>query len=155
MSETIFKAGYAEKNVTPPLGVKIPGQQKVRIAEGIITPLMIRAVAFDDGIKRGIIFMCDAVGISNKAYEDDKVLAFYDLEPQAPVHILIIPKEHIVSAMDITSENSAVIAHIFEVAAIIAKELKLENGSESLITAEKTADRLLNIFISTCLQEEA
>ena len=65
---------------------------------------------------------------SNKAYEDDKVLAFYDLEPQAPVHILIIPKEHIVSAMDITSENSAVIAHIFEVAAIIAKELKLENG---------------------------
>ena len=65
---------------------------------------------------------------SNKAYEDDKVLAFYDLEPQAPVHILIIPKEHIVNAMDITSENSAVIAHIFEVAAIIAKELKLENG---------------------------
>lgn len=65
---------------------------------------------------------------SNKAYEDDKVLAFYDLEPQAPVHILIIPKEHITSAMDITPENSAVLAHIFEVAAVIARELKLENG---------------------------
>ena len=65
---------------------------------------------------------------SNKAYEDDKVLAFYDLEPQAPVHILIVPKEHIVCAADITPENSAVIAHIFEVAAIIAKEKGLDDG---------------------------
>lgn len=65
---------------------------------------------------------------SNKAYEDDKVLAFYDLEPQAPVHILIVPKEHIACAADITPENSAVIAHIFEVAAIIAKEKVLDDG---------------------------
>ena len=65
---------------------------------------------------------------SNKVYEDDKVLAFYDLEPQAPVHVLIIPKEHIASAADITPENSAVVAHIFEVAAIIAKEKGLDNG---------------------------
>ncbi len=65
---------------------------------------------------------------SNKAYEDDKVLAFYDLEPQAPVHILIIPKEHITSAADITTENSAVVAHIFEVAAKLAKEKGLDNG---------------------------
>ena len=65
---------------------------------------------------------------SNKAYEDDKVLAFYDLEPQAPVHILIVPKEHIACAADITPENSAVIAHVFEVAAIIAKEKGLDNG---------------------------
>ena len=65
---------------------------------------------------------------SNKAYEDDKVLAFYDLEPQAPIHILIVPKEHIACAADITPENSAVIAHIFEVAAIIAKEKGLDDG---------------------------
>ena len=65
---------------------------------------------------------------SNKAYEDDKVLAFYDLEPQAPVHILIVPKEHIACAADVTPENSAVIAHIFEVAAIIAKEKGLDDG---------------------------
>lgn len=65
---------------------------------------------------------------SNKAYEDDKVLAFYDLEPQAPVHILIVPKEHIACAADISPENSAVIAHIFEVAAIIAKEKGLDDG---------------------------
>ena len=65
---------------------------------------------------------------SKKAYEDDKVLAFYDLEPQAPVHILIIPKEHISSCAEITEENSSVISHIFEVAAKLGKELGLENG---------------------------
>lgn len=65
---------------------------------------------------------------SNKAYEDDKVLAFYDIAPQAPVHILIIPKEHITSAAEITAENSAVVAHIFEVIGRLAAELKLEDG---------------------------
>lgn len=65
---------------------------------------------------------------AKKAYEDDKVLAFYDLDPQAPVHILIIPKEHIRSAEDITPENSAIVAHIFEVAAKLAKEHDLPNG---------------------------
>ena len=76
------------------------------------------------------IFCKIASGIipSKKAYEDEKVLAFYDLDPQAPVHILIIPKEHITSAAEINEENSAIIAHIFEAAAKIAKELKLENG---------------------------
>ncbi len=65
---------------------------------------------------------------STKVYEDDTVVAFNDLEPQAPVHILIIPKEHITSAADITKENSGVVAHIFEVAAIIAKEKGLADG---------------------------
>ncbi|MGN0518022.1 MAG: histidine triad nucleotide-binding protein [Acutalibacteraceae bacterium] len=65
---------------------------------------------------------------SKKAYEDEKVLAFYDLEPQAPVHVLIIPKQHIASVNDLNEENSAVVAHIFEVAAKIAQELGLKNG---------------------------
>lgn len=65
---------------------------------------------------------------SKKAYEDDRVLAFYDLDPQAPVHVLIIPKEHIESAEKITPENSGIIAYIFEIAARLAKELGLENG---------------------------
>ncbi len=65
---------------------------------------------------------------SKKAYEDETVLAFYDLEPQAPVHILIIPKQHISSCAEISEENSAVISHIFEVAAKLGKELGLENG---------------------------
>ncbi|QAT49577.1 histidine triad nucleotide-binding protein [Caproiciproducens sp. NJN-50] len=63
-----------------------------------------------------------------KIYEDDRILAFYDLEPQAPVHILLIPKNHIGSVAEITPENSAVVAHIYEVAARLAKENKLDGG---------------------------
>ena len=65
---------------------------------------------------------------SKKVYEDDTVIAFHDLEPQAPTHILVIPKQHITSAADITSENSAVIAHIFEVIAKLSKDLKMDDG---------------------------
>ena len=65
---------------------------------------------------------------SKKAYEDEQVYAFYDIDPQAPVHILIIPKEHIASAAQITAENSAVVAHIFEVAAKLSQELGLKDG---------------------------
>ena len=60
---------------------------------------------------------------STKVYEDENVLAFRDIEPQAPEHIIIIPKSHIASANEITAENSAVIARIYEVAAKLAKEL--------------------------------
>ena len=59
---------------------------------------------------------------SDKVYEDDVVLAFNDIDPQAPVHFLVIPKAHIQSAAEITTENSSVIAHIFEVIAKIASE---------------------------------
>ncbi len=63
-----------------------------------------------------------------KVYEDDLVYAFYDINPQAPVHFLVVPKKHIESAGKITPENSAVVAHIFEVIAKLAAELGLENG---------------------------
>ena len=65
---------------------------------------------------------------SKKAYEDDQILAFDDLDPQAPVHILLIPKAHIASANELTEENSAVVSHIFLTAAKLAKELGLEKG---------------------------
>lgn len=65
---------------------------------------------------------------SNKVYEDGQVLAFHDLDPQAPVHVLVIPKAHIASAAEITAENSGVVAHIFEVIAKLAGELGLEKG---------------------------
>ncbi len=60
---------------------------------------------------------------STKVYEDNEVLAFRDIDPQAPQHIIIIPKKHISSANEINGENSAVIAKIFEAAAKIAKDL--------------------------------
>lgn len=66
---------------------------------------------------------------SKKAYEDDSVLAIYDINPQAPVHIVFMPKEHVLScADDITEDNSAVIAQIFVAIAKVAKELGLKDG---------------------------
>ena len=64
---------------------------------------------------------------TNKVYEDDTVLAFYDIDPQAPVHVLVVPKKHIASPADITAENSAVVAHIFEVIAKLTKEKGIES----------------------------
>ena len=60
---------------------------------------------------------------STKVYEDDLVLAFRDIEPQAPEHIIIIPKQHIKSANDITAENSSLVSKVFEAAAKIANDL--------------------------------
>lgn len=59
---------------------------------------------------------------SEKVYEDDLVLAFNDLTPQAPVHTLIIPKAHISSANDIDETNSQVIGRVFETVSKLAKE---------------------------------
>ena len=65
---------------------------------------------------------------SNKAYEDDKIVAFHDLEPQAPVHVLVIPKQHICCADKIDESNADVIAHIFTKIPEIAKSLGITNG---------------------------
>ena len=65
---------------------------------------------------------------STKVYEDDKILAFRDIAPQAPTHILVIPKEHIASCAEVTADNSALVAHIFTVIPQIARAEGLENG---------------------------
>ena len=65
---------------------------------------------------------------SNKVYEDELVYAFRDIAPMAPTHILVVPKAHIGSVAEITAENSAVVAHIFEVIARIAADEGLETG---------------------------
>lgn len=65
---------------------------------------------------------------SKKIYEDEDIVAFNDLEPQAPVHVLIIPKKHIQSANQIESGDSNLIGKIFIVASKIAEDLGLKNG---------------------------
>ena len=65
---------------------------------------------------------------SSKVYEDELVYAFRDINPQAPTHILVIPKEHLPSVDAITAENSRLVAHIFEVIPQIAKAESLANG---------------------------
>ena len=60
---------------------------------------------------------------SNKVYEDELILAFRDIAPAAPVHVLFIPKAHIAGVREITADNAAVVAHIFSVIPQVAKEL--------------------------------
>ena len=71
---------------------------------------------------------------SKKAYEDESVYAFYDIAPQAPVHILVIPKAHIESAQALTRGDDALLGHMFEVARIIAEENGLDKTGYRLIT---------------------
>lgn len=65
---------------------------------------------------------------STKVYEDEWVYAFRDIAPQAPVHILVIPKTHLSSADEITAENASLAAHILEAIPKIAKSEGLANG---------------------------
>lgn len=65
---------------------------------------------------------------SKKVYEDEKILAFYDINPEAKVHVLVIPKAHIQSANEITCENSSVVAYIFEKIPQIASLAGITNG---------------------------
>ncbi len=65
---------------------------------------------------------------SKKVYEDEQIIAFHDLDPQAPVHVLVVPKQHICCADKIDESNAGVIAHIFTKIPQIAKSLGLENG---------------------------
>ena len=65
---------------------------------------------------------------STKVYEDELCYAFRDIAPQAPTHILVVPKEHIPSCAAITADNAALVGHIFTVIAQIARDEGLENG---------------------------
>ena len=66
---------------------------------------------------------------SNKLFEDDQLLAFYDIDPQAPVHFLVIPKKHIDSAAMLTEDDAALLGHIYAVIAQLAARLGIaENG---------------------------
>ena len=73
---------------------------------------------------------------SNKVYEDEQVYAFYDIDPQAPTHFLVLPKAHIGSCGEINGENAPVVAHIFEVISKVTHDLGItdfrvvSNGGE-------------------------
>ena len=60
---------------------------------------------------------------SNKVYEDELCYAFYDINPQAPTHFLVVPKDHIRSVSAVTEANAAVVGHIFAVIAKLAEKL--------------------------------
>ena len=70
---------------------------------------------------------------SEKVYEDDEVLAFKDINPAAPIHILIIPKKHIATLMDVKTEDTVLMAKILQAAQNIAKQLGIEEKGFRLI----------------------
>ena len=70
---------------------------------------------------------------SNKVYEDEQSVCFHDIEPQAPVHVLIVPKKHIKSLDELTSEDAELISHIMLKIKDIAAELGLEGGYRTVI----------------------
>ena len=70
---------------------------------------------------------------SSKVYEDDKILCFKDIAPMAPVHLLVIPKEHIQSAEFITDDNADVVAYIFSKIPVIAKQVGISESGYRVI----------------------
>ena len=65
---------------------------------------------------------------SKKVYEDENVYAFYDIAPQAPVHILVIPKTHLTSADEVTADNAHLVGAVFNAIPKIAASAGLANG---------------------------
>jgi histidine triad (HIT) family protein len=75
---------------------------------------------------------------SKKVYEDDYVLAFYDIAPQAPVHILIIPKKHFSTILEIEQSDRELIGHIFLIANKIAKDMGVnERGFRIVVNCNR------------------
>ncbi len=72
-------------------------------------------------------------------HEDDKCIAFYDINPQAPVHVIIIPRKVIPTHADVTPEDGALLAHLHVVAAQLAKQLALVDGYRLVINCKERA----------------
>ena len=100
---------------------------------------------------------------STKVYEDDKVYAFKDINPQAPVHVLVVPKTHICCADKIDAQNSVYVAKIFESIPKIAAQMGLTNGYRirraaidhniPLITNARLASAFINAFCNIDVNE--
>jgi histidine triad (HIT) family protein len=86
----------------------------------------------------------------SRVYEDDSVLAFDDIHPMAPVHVIVIPKRHISTLMDVSSDSMTDLMKLMAAAQKVAKLKSIdEKGSESSSTATRRADRSFSISICT------
>ena len=70
---------------------------------------------------------------ARKAYEDEELLAFHDINPWAPVHVLVIPKQHIATLADVTPEHTGLLGRMLALAPVLMKELGVDNGFRTLI----------------------
>lgn len=71
---------------------------------------------------------------SNKLYEDDTLLAFHDIDPQAPVHFLVIPKRHIPSVAALTEADAALLGHVYAVIAALCRQLGVDESGYRVVT---------------------
>lgn len=81
---------------------------------------------------------------AKKIYEDEKVFAFYDANPIVPVHVLVIPKEHIVCADNINPENKSIVGDIFCAIAKIARKLNLDVGYRIINNCKENGGQTVN-----------
>lgn len=70
---------------------------------------------------------------SKKLYEDEKIFAFYDIDPQAPVHFLVVPKEHISSALEINETNAGIVGYIFTKIGDLAREMGFDKNGYRIV----------------------
>ncbi|MCL4139899.1 UNVERIFIED_CONTAM: hypothetical protein GTU68_022272 [Idotea baltica] len=80
---------------------------------------------------------------TKKIYEDDKVIAFHDLNPQAPVHFLVIPKKHIATLNDLAEEDTHLAGHILFIAQNLAKEFKCDAGFRIIMNCNELAGQTI------------
>jgi len=79
----------------------------------------------------------------DKVYEDDRVMAFKDINPKAEVHLLVIPREHIASLNELTPEHDALIAHMMRVIPQLAKSQGLDEGFRTIINTGKGGGQII------------
>ena len=85
---------------------------------------------------------------SSKVYEDDKIFVFKDITPKATVHLLVIPKIHLISLSDLNTEHNALIAHMMLKLPVLAREQGLENGFRTIInTGEGGGQEVAHLHI--------
>ena len=80
------------------------------------------------------------------AYEDDRCLAFHDINPQAPVHVLIIPRKVIPTHADLKEEDAGLIGHLHMVAARLAEQLGLAEGYRVVVNCKERAGQTVPHF---------
>ncbi len=79
---------------------------------------------------------------SNKVYEDDQVIAFHDIEPQAPVHVLVVPKKHISGVNEIEASDAALLGHVYRVIRDLVLQLGIaDSGYRVVVNSGKNGQQ--------------
>ena len=81
---------------------------------------------------------------SKSVYQDDQCLAFHDIDPQSPIHVLLIPRKHIASLADARKEDEGLLGHLLSTAAEVGRSQGLANGYRTVINSGKDAGQLVH-----------